>query len=71
MEPKGTSAHSQQPVTCSFPEPDQSSLRLPLSFLKIHFDFTLPSTPTAYLIVLNSMTKNIWPGVQAMKLLIS
>jgi hypothetical protein len=27
MEPEGSSPHSQQPVTCPYPEPDQPSLR--------------------------------------------
>jgi hypothetical protein len=27
MEPEGSSPHSQEPATCLYPEPDQSSLR--------------------------------------------
>jgi hypothetical protein len=26
MEPEGSSPYTQEPVTCSYPEPDQSSL---------------------------------------------
>jgi hypothetical protein len=29
MEPEGSSPYTQQPATCPYPEPDQSSLRPP------------------------------------------
>ena len=35
----------QDPTTCIYPEPDQSSLWLPSHFLIIHFSFILQSTP--------------------------
>jgi hypothetical protein len=45
MEPEGSSPYTQQPVTCTYPEPGQSSLRPPLNLSKIHFNIILPSTP--------------------------
>ena len=30
MEPEGSLPYSQQPATCSYPEADRSSLRLPI-----------------------------------------
>jgi hypothetical protein len=30
MEPEGSLPHSQVPATCPYPEPDQSSPRLPI-----------------------------------------
>jgi len=33
MEPKGSLRHSQVPATCSYPQPDQSSPRLPIPLL--------------------------------------
>jgi hypothetical protein len=29
MEPEGSSSYTQDPATCPYPEPDQSSLRPP------------------------------------------
>jgi hypothetical protein len=29
MEPEGSSPYTQEPATCPYPEPDQSSLRPP------------------------------------------
>jgi hypothetical protein len=37
MEPESWLPHSQQPVTCVYTEPDQSSPFLPIPLLKIHF----------------------------------
>jgi hypothetical protein len=45
MEPEGSLPHSQQPSTCPYPEPDQSSPCPPSYCLKIHFNIILPSTP--------------------------
>jgi hypothetical protein len=45
MEPEGVSPYTQEPATCSYPEPDQSSLRPPPNLSKIHFNIILPSTP--------------------------
>jgi hypothetical protein len=45
MEPQGSSQYTQEPATCPCPEPDQSSLRPPPNFSKIHFNIILPSTP--------------------------
>jgi hypothetical protein len=45
MEPEGSSPYSQQPATCSYPEPDQSSPWLPFNLSKIHFNIILSSTP--------------------------
>jgi hypothetical protein len=30
MEPEGSSPYTQEPTTCPYPEPDQSSLRPPI-----------------------------------------
>jgi hypothetical protein len=43
MEPGGSLPHSQEPATCPYPEPAQSS-PCPI-FLKIYFNIILPSTP--------------------------
>jgi hypothetical protein len=40
----GSSPHSQQPATCVYPEPVQSS-PYPIPFLNIHFNIILSSTP--------------------------
>jgi hypothetical protein len=46
MEPKGLSPYTQEPATCLYPKPDQSSVRPPPpKFSKIHFNIILPSTP--------------------------
>ena len=38
MEPEGSLPHSQQPATCPYPEPDQSSPCPTSHYLKIHFN---------------------------------
>jgi hypothetical protein len=46
METEGSLPCPQEPATCPYPEPDQSSPRPPPSyFLKIHFNIILPFTP--------------------------
>jgi len=45
MEPEGSLSHLQDPATCPYPEPDQSSPFSPPLFLKIHFCIIFPSTP--------------------------
>ena len=45
---KGSSPHSQQPATCPYPEPDQTSAYFPSQFLKINFNFILPSMPRSF-----------------------
>jgi hypothetical protein len=48
MEPEGSSPYTQEPATCPYSEPDQSSLRPPPPKLsKIHFNIILPSTPAS------------------------
>ena len=42
MGPEGSLPHSQQPLTCPKPEPDESSPWSPSHFLKIHFNIILP-----------------------------
>ena len=43
MEPDGSSPRSKQTANCPYPRPEQSSLRPPTNFLKIHFNIMLPS----------------------------
>ena len=45
MEPEGSSPRLQQPATCPYPEPDQSSRCLPSHFLKISVNIILPYMP--------------------------
>jgi hypothetical protein len=46
MEPEGSSPYTEEPATCPYPEPDQSSLRPPSPNLSnIHFNIILPSMP--------------------------
>ena len=45
MEPEGSLPHSHQPATCSYPEPDRSSLCPPSHFSKIYFNSILLSMP--------------------------
>jgi hypothetical protein len=45
MEPEDSLPHSQEPATCPYPEPYQSSPCPPSHFLKIHFNIILPFTP--------------------------
>jgi hypothetical protein len=44
MEPECSSPYTQEPATCPYLEPDQSSLHPPPSLSKIHFNIILPST---------------------------
>ena len=43
MEPEGSLPHSQQPATCSYPEPDRLSPCSPSHLFKIHFNIIVPS----------------------------
>jgi hypothetical protein len=43
MEPEGSSPHSQELATCSYPEPDWSSPCPPSNLSKIYFNIFLPS----------------------------
>jgi hypothetical protein len=49
MEPEGSSPYTQEPATCPYPEPDQSSLRPPptsrrsILILSSHLRLALPS----------------------------
>ena len=45
MEPEGSSPYTQEPATCPYPEPDQSSLHPLPNISMIHFNIILPSTP--------------------------
>ena len=37
MEPESLLPHSQQPATCPYPQPDESSLRLTVQFVEDPF----------------------------------
>ena len=45
MEPEGSTPYSQEPATCPYPEPDQSSPSPPSNLSKIHFNIIFPSKP--------------------------
>ena len=45
MQPEGWLLHSQQPASCSYSEPNQSSPCPQSHYLKNHFNITLPSMP--------------------------
>ena len=45
MEPEALSPRLQHCATCPYPEPDQSTLKPPTSFFKIHSDTVLPYMP--------------------------
>jgi hypothetical protein len=51
MEPEGSSAYSQEPATCPYLEPDQSSLCPPPNLSKIHFNIILPSNAWVFQMV--------------------
>jgi hypothetical protein len=59
MEPEGSSPHSQELSTCSYPEPDQSSPHHPIPPSKIHPNIIHP--PMSYY---------TWRRVQITKLLV-
>ena len=44
MEQEGSLPHSQEPATCRYSKPDQSSPWTPFNFLKIHLTIVFPST---------------------------
>ena len=46
-EPEDSSPHSQVPAICPYPDPFQSTPCRPSHLLKIHFNITLPFTPTS------------------------
>jgi hypothetical protein len=45
MEPEGSLSYSQEPATCPYPEPDQSSAYPPSHFRKVNSNIIIPSTP--------------------------
>ena len=45
MEPASSLSHSQDPITCPYPEPDQPSPCTPSYFLKMYFNVILPFIP--------------------------
>ena len=45
MWPEGLLLHLQEPATCPYPKPDQSSPCTPSHFLKSHLNIILPSMP--------------------------
>ena len=47
MEPEGSLSHSQEPASCPYSEPDQSSPRPLSNVLKIHLNIIFPSTPVS------------------------
>jgi hypothetical protein len=46
--PEGSVPHLQEPTTCPYPGPAQSSPLPPSQFLKIHFNISFQSTPDNY-----------------------
>jgi hypothetical protein len=59
-EPEGSLPHSQEPATCPYSQPDQSSPCPPSHVLMIHFNITLPSTsgPTKWSFLLRFPHQN-------------
>ena len=45
METEGSLPHSQDPTTCPYPEPDQSSPCLTILILEDNFNIILPAIP--------------------------
>jgi hypothetical protein len=45
MDPQGSLPHSQEPATCSYPEPDRSNPCQPSHFSKIHWNIILQYMP--------------------------
>ena len=49
MESEGSLPQSQQPATCSYPDPHQYSPRFQFHFLRIHFYITFAPAPKPYM----------------------
>jgi hypothetical protein len=54
MEPESSFPFLQQPTTCPNPQPDQSSPRPTSTYLKIHLNIIIPSTPVSSRLSLSS-----------------
>jgi hypothetical protein len=53
MKPEGSSPYTQEPATCPYPEPDQSSPGPPPNLSKIHLNIRNPITLLTQILNLN------------------
>ena len=71
MEPEGSLSHSQEPASCPYSEPDQSSPYSPSHFLKTYVHIILPSMSRLHMPNLISLSHCLEPtkvSVQAQRI---